>query len=123
MAQLSMQSLMNERKKMKSWLQANNLNLLPVLIANNINNLDDLAALETEADIDELAQELKMKVVIRNKFKKAMLGLISMKEGNGLLVHFIFGKTHCQTFDLITNHRLSEQRSRSISTRHQCGAI
>eukprot|EP01084_Bolivina_argentea_P268580 456238_1 len=74
-----MNTAQEEKKQdLESWLKSNKLNkLLSVLTENDITELEDLEALENEADIEELIGELKVKVILRKKFKKAVLKLIN----------------------------------------------
>eukprot|EP01083_Nonionella_stella_P292557 994970_1 len=73
-------TLSSEGANLESWLRANKLgSLLPQLTNNGITEISDLEALETPSDVDELANELGIKVIPRKKFKRAVLDLIRWK--------------------------------------------
>eukprot|EP01083_Nonionella_stella_P108094 313954_1 len=69
-----------EGVSLESWLTANKLeSLLPTLRDNAITEISDLEELETASDVDELVNELGLKVIQRKKFKRSLLDLIRSK--------------------------------------------
>eukprot|EP01083_Nonionella_stella_P167859 565168_1 len=73
-------TLSSEGVNLESWLTANKLeSLLPTLRDNDITEISDLEELETASDVDELVNELGLKVIPRKKFKRALLDLIQSK--------------------------------------------
>eukprot|EP01084_Bolivina_argentea_P257940 434659_1 len=63
---------------LENWLKTNNLNikLLAKLTENEITKVDDLKAFENEDDINELINDMGLKVAPRKKLKRAILKLI-----------------------------------------------
>eukprot|EP01084_Bolivina_argentea_P077006 139607_1 len=67
---------------LSAWLKENKLSKLSeILNENGITELEDLQDLETKNDVDEFVNDLgKIKVVFRNRLKKAILAIDNIRE-------------------------------------------
>eukprot|EP01084_Bolivina_argentea_P292537 502942_1 len=67
---------------LSAWLKENKLSKLSeILNENDITELEDLQELETKDDVDEFVNDLgKIKVVLRNRLKKAILAINNIRE-------------------------------------------
>ena len=68
---------MSEAEELQNWLSTNRLGFLSItkLVDNGIESLDDIKELETKQEVEDVADELELGVVLRKKWMKAVMKL------------------------------------------------